>query len=59
MFLNPKKTIMKKNNKGEEKLSQTSLVQYINQDLKVFIEKDLFIPMFYFMRRHAHSYERM
>ena len=33
-------TIMKKNNKGEEKLSQTSLVQYINQDLKVFIEKD-------------------
>ena len=33
---------MKKNNKGEEKLSQTSLVQYLNQDLKVFIEKDLF-----------------
>ena len=35
-------TIMKKNNKGEEKLSQASLFQYINQDLKVFTEKDLF-----------------
>ncbi len=31
---------LKKNKKGEEKLSQTVLVQYINQELKVFVEKD-------------------
>lgn len=33
-------TVLKKNKKGEEKLSQTVLVQYINQELKVFVEKD-------------------
>ena len=34
-------TIMKKNSKGEEKLSQMALIQYLNQELKVFVEKDL------------------
>lgn len=35
-------TIMKKNAKGEEKLSQMALIQFLNQELKVFVEKDLF-----------------
>ena len=35
-------TIMKKNSKGEEKLSQMALIQYLNQELKVFVENDLF-----------------
>ena len=34
-------TIMKKNGKGEEKLSQMALIQYLNQELKVFAENDL------------------
>jgi len=33
--------VLKKNKKGEEKLSLIGLVQYINQELKVFIENDL------------------
>lgn len=35
-------TIMKKNAKGEEKLSQMALIQFLNQELKVFVENDLF-----------------
>lgn len=35
-------TIMKKNSKGEEKLNQMALIQYLNQELKVFVENDLF-----------------
>ena len=35
-------TIMKKNSKCEEKLSQMALIQYLNQELKVFVENDLF-----------------
>ena len=34
-------TIMKKNGKGEEKLSQMALIQYLNQELKIFAENDL------------------
>ena len=35
-------TIMKKNARGEEKLSQMALIQFLNQELKVFVENDLF-----------------